>query len=66
MPEAGTEESCEPIEIPALFWQAIKVLGSTDDSIPMWEWGMEHFETCRLCVVKRNQRNETKTKLLHL
>ena len=35
-----------------MFWESIKALGSTSDSIPVWETAIEHFET----VSKENRK----------
>ena len=40
------------VELPAMFWESIKALGSTSDSIPVWETAIEHFET----VSKENRK----------
>ncbi len=56
---AGTPDESSPaasspavVELPAIFWEAIKALGYTDDSIPVWETAIEHFET----VSKENSK----------
>ncbi|KAI9563663.1 hypothetical protein GHT06_011127 [Daphnia sinensis] len=43
-PAADEEATAVSIEVPAVFWEAIKALGSTSDSIPVWETAIEHFE----------------------
>ncbi|EFX76504.1 hypothetical protein DAPPUDRAFT_226035 [Daphnia pulex] len=46
LPPAGDDEKSAAVfvELPALFWEAIKALGSTADSIPVWETAIEHYQ----------------------
>lgn len=55
LPPAGDDEKSAAVfvELPALFWEAIKALGSTADSIPVWETAIQHYEA--LC----NDNTET-------
>ena len=46
LPPAGDDEKSADVfvELPALFWEAIKALGPTSDSIPVWETAIEHYK----------------------
>ena len=47
LPSAGDDEKSAAVfvELPALFWEAIKSLGPTSDSIPVWETAIEHYQS---------------------
>lgn len=42
-PAAEEEATAVLIELPAVFWEAIKAVGSTANSIPIWETAIEHL-----------------------
>lgn len=44
MSDADLKKSIESAEIPVVFWEAIKALGPTSDSIPVWDAAIDHFE----------------------
>ena len=42
---SADEEPTMSLEIPAVFWEAVKQLGPTASSISIWETAVEHFES---------------------